>query len=103
MEQQVLGMKNKESKEVYEGLKKLGLAGNGKTNETIKLTKDIRQLYAMYAQGSRFQEPGMKTLKLYAQDHDDEIMDRSILRQNFFLTFQDGSPNSKVTIVPFEF
>ena len=29
----------------------------------------------------------MKTLKLYAQDHDDEVMDRSILRQNFFLTF----------------
>jgi len=42
MEQQVAGMANKESKEVYEGLKKLGLAGNGKTNETIKLTKDIR-------------------------------------------------------------
>ena len=49
MEAQVKGMKNKESVEVYEGLKKMGLAGNGKTNETVRLTKDIRQLYAMHA------------------------------------------------------
>ena len=61
-------------------LKSLGLAGDGKTTETIKVTTDIRHLYAMYSHGSRFQTTGMRTLKLYAQDKDDEIMDRSVLR-----------------------
>ena len=49
MENQVKGMKNKESREVYEGLKRMGFAGNGKTSETVRLTKDIRQLYALHA------------------------------------------------------
>jgi hypothetical protein len=47
MEAMAKGMNNKESLKVYEGLKQLGLIG--KSNESIKLTKDIRHLYAAYA------------------------------------------------------
>ena len=80
MDEMVHWIANKESVMLYDLLKSLGLAGNGKSTETIKVSTDIRHLYAMYSQGSRFQTTGMKTLKQYAQDKDDEIMDRSVLR-----------------------
>lgn len=40
---------NKESVMLYDLLKSLGLAGNGKSTETIKVSTDIRHLYAMYS------------------------------------------------------
>ena len=42
-------MANKESAHVYDLLKTMGLAGEGKTTETVKLTTDLRHLYAMYS------------------------------------------------------
>ena len=107
MDEMIHWMANKESVQIYNILKSLGLAGYDKTSETVRLSSDIRHMYALYSHGARYQTTGMRTLKLYAQDKDNEIMDRSVLRQNFFLVFQNEDKNekttSKTTIVPFEF
>ena len=68
-------------------------------DETVRMAFDEKSLGLF---SNDMQKPGLKTKINHAVDHDADIMDRSVLRSNFYLSLQDKKNIKSKTIVPFE-